>query len=152
MRGVIVVDAGRSWSTNLGRDAYIMIIPWISSWLFEFCKLPNSNCFPTVCYFPREKPLAKPMAPGSLFIIFAFTIYFPLHLFSDLLNQKYKRPWCNLFVPRSIYPIYHFYLMLFAYLEAPYPKGIDNPSCTSGCKDLFFVCRYRSRSVVWFSY
>ena len=32
----------------------------------------------------------KPTAPGSLFIIFAFAIYFPLHLFSDLLNQKYK--------------------------------------------------------------
>ena len=31
MCGVIVVDAGRSRSTNLGRDAYIMIIAWISS-------------------------------------------------------------------------------------------------------------------------
>ena len=29
--GVIVVDAGRSRSTNLGCDAYIMIIAWISS-------------------------------------------------------------------------------------------------------------------------
>ena len=35
MCGVIVVDAGRSRSTNLGRDAYIIIIAWISSWLFE---------------------------------------------------------------------------------------------------------------------
>ena len=32
----------------------------------------------------------KPTAPGSLFIIFAFVIYFYLLLFSDLLNQKYK--------------------------------------------------------------
>ena len=31
MCGVIVVDAGRSRSTNLGRDDYIMIIAWISS-------------------------------------------------------------------------------------------------------------------------
>ena len=31
MCGVIVVDAGRSRSTNLGHDAYIMIIAWISS-------------------------------------------------------------------------------------------------------------------------
>ena len=29
MCGVIVVDTGRSRSTNLGRDAYIMIIAWI---------------------------------------------------------------------------------------------------------------------------
>ena len=56
----------------------------------KFYQLPNSNCFPTVCYFSREKPLVKPTAPGSLFIIFSFAIYFPLLLFSDLLNQKYK--------------------------------------------------------------
>ena len=31
MCGVIVVDAGRSRSTNLGRHAYVMIIAWISS-------------------------------------------------------------------------------------------------------------------------
>ena len=31
MCGVIVVDEGRSRSTNLGRDAYITIIAWISS-------------------------------------------------------------------------------------------------------------------------
>ena len=35
MCGVIVVDAGRSQSTNLGRDAYLMIVAWISSELFE---------------------------------------------------------------------------------------------------------------------
>ena len=39
MCGVIVVDAGRSRPTNLGRDAYIMIIAWISSWLFEVLTL-----------------------------------------------------------------------------------------------------------------
>ena len=32
----------------------------------------------------------KHMLPRSLFIIFACAIYFPLLLFSDLLNQKYK--------------------------------------------------------------
>ena len=31
----------------------------------------------------------KPTAPGLFLILFAFAIYFPLHLFSDLLNQKY---------------------------------------------------------------
>ena len=31
--------------------------------------------------------------------------------------------------------------MLFAYLEASYPKGIDNPFNTSGCEYLLFVCR-----------
>ena len=32
----------------------------------------------------------KSTAPGLFFNIFAFAIYFPLLLFSDLLNQKYK--------------------------------------------------------------
>ena len=50
---------------------------------------PTVIVFPAVCYFSREKPLVKPMAPRSLLIIFAFAIYFPLLLFSDLLNQKY---------------------------------------------------------------
>ena len=49
----------------------------------------------------------KPTAPGSLFIIFAFAIYFPLHLFSDLLNQKYKNTLLHFifiyFIWRSIY-------------------------------------------------
>ena len=31
MCGVIVLDAGMSRSTNLGRDAYVMIIAWMSS-------------------------------------------------------------------------------------------------------------------------
>src|SRR4051812_23855166 len=33
-----------------------------------------------------------------------------------------------------------------------YPRGIENPSYASGCKYLFFMCRYRSHSVAWFSY
>ena len=35
MCGVIVVDTELFRSTNLGRDAYIMIIAWISSEIFE---------------------------------------------------------------------------------------------------------------------
>ena len=42
--------------------------------------------------------------------------------------------------------------MLFAYLEASYPKGIDNPFNTSGCEYLLFVCRCCLCSVAWFSY
>ena len=61
-------------------------------------------------------------------------------------------PCCNLFVPRSIYPIFHFYLMLFAYLEVSYPKEVDNPFNTSGCKYLLFVCRCCLHGVRRFTY
>ena len=113
---------------------------------------PTVICLPTVCYFSREKPLVKPTAPGSLFIIFAFAIYFPLHLFSDLLNQKYK----NTLLHFILFAIYLFNLLqlspVHAPFEAPYPKGIDNPFNTSGCEVLLFVCRGCLRCVAWFSY
>ena len=46
----------------------------------------------------------KSTAPGLFFIIFAFTIYFYLLLFSDLLNKKYKNTLLHfiLFGVRSI--------------------------------------------------
>ena len=55
MCGVMVVDAGRSRSTNLGRDAYIHdhCLGYHHNYLL-FYQLPNSNLLPTVCYFPRE--------------------------------------------------------------------------------------------------
>jgi len=118
----------------------------------KFYQLPNSNCFPTACYFSRQKPLVKPTAAGSFFIIFAFVIYFPLLLFSDLLNQNTKIPCCNLFIPLSIYPIFHSYLMLSCLLEVPYPKGIDNPFNTWGCEYLLFVHRFCLRGARRFAY
>ena len=42
--------------------------------------------------------------------------------------------------------------MLFAYLEASYPKGINNPFNMSGCEYLLFVCWCFLRCVAWFSY
>ena len=150
MCGVIVVDAGRSRSTNLGRDAYIMIIAWISSWLFEVLSIANSNCFLAICYFSREKPLVIPTAPGSLFIMFAFAIYFPLLLFSDPLNQKYLAALYFICAPfiLSITTL----SCLLANFWRRYPKGIDNPFNTSGCEHLLFVCRGCLRCVAWFSY
>ena len=102
--------------------------------------------------FFSTEATSETYGPGSLFILFAFAIYFLLHLFSDLLNQKYKIPCCNLFVLRSIYPIYHNYLTLSCLLEGPYPKGFDNPFNTSGCEYLLFVSRCCLRGVRRFSY
>ena len=71
---VIVVDAGRSRSTNLERDAY----------MHEHCLAIviiicfSINCstiifLPTVCFLSREKPLVKTMASMSIFhIVFRY--------------------------------------------------------------------------------
>ena len=112
MCGVIVVDAGRSRSTNLGRDAYndhcldIIMIIWSS------INFPTAICLPTVCYFSWEKPLVKPTAPGLFLILFAFAIYFFFaFVFRSIIPKNQKIP-CYTFslfilfrvLLRSIYP------------------------------------------------
>ena len=84
MCGVIVVDAGRSRSTNLGRDAYILIIDMdIVIIIRSSINCPIVFCLPTVCYFLREVT-SEIYAPGSILYHICFEIYFYL-LFSDLL-------------------------------------------------------------------
>ena len=83
MCGVIVVDAGRSRSTNLERDAYIMIIAWIS--YLKFYQLPNSNLFTHHMLFFSSKATSEICGPRvsslsylpsrSIFIHFYFQIY-----------------------------------------------------------------------------
>ena len=119
----------------------------------KFYQLPNSNCFPTVCYFFSREATSATSAPCSLFIIFAFAIYFPLHFFSDLLNQKYK----NTLLQFICSAIYLSYLPLLPHVRLPIlrrrtPEGIDNPFNSSGCEVLLFVCRCCLRCVGWFSY
>src|SRR3990170_4306061 len=71
MGGVIVVDAGRSLSTCLGRDAYIHDhrLGYRHNYAL-FYQLPNSNLFTHHLLSLREKPLVKTMAPGLSFNIY----------------------------------------------------------------------------------
>ena len=105
MCGVIVVDAGRSRPTNLGRDAYIHdhCIGYHHNYLLFYQSL-NSNLFTHRMLFSREKPLVKSTAPGLFYII----------LLSDLLFWKPKNTLLHFFFLyfilcfiRSIYPIYY---------------------------------------------
>ena len=70
---VIVVDAGRIRSTNLGRDAYIHdhCLGYCHNYLL-FNQLPNSNLFTHCMLFSREKPLVKSMPPGTIFYHIVF--------------------------------------------------------------------------------
>ena len=78
MCGVIVVDAGRSLSTNLGRDAYIHdhCLGYRHNYLL-FYQLPNSNLFIHGMLFSREKPLVKSTAPGSISYLIVFRSIIP---------------------------------------------------------------------------
>ena len=99
MCGVIVVDAGRTRSINLGRDAYVHdhCLGYRHNYLL-FYQLPNSNFFTHRMLFSREKPLIKSMPPGSIFYHICFRIYFLPLLFSDLLFQKPKNTLLHFFI------------------------------------------------------
>ena len=93
MCGLIVVDAGRSRLLVSDVMPIYMIISRYSHNYAQFCQLLNSNLFTHRKYLcSREKPLVKPMAPGSIFhrinlpstryfhcLLFCF--YFTLHLY-----------------------------------------------------------------------
>ena len=68
MCGGLVVDAGRSRSTCLKRDAYIHdhCLGYRHDY-YLFNQLPNSDLFTHRMLFSREKPLVKTMATGSYF-------------------------------------------------------------------------------------
>ena len=94
MCGVIVVDAGRSRSTNLGRDAYIHdhCLGYRHDYLL-FYQLSNSNLSTHRMLFSREKPLVEPIAPGSYqsyitktlkILLPSFVLYFILYFYFNL--------------------------------------------------------------------
>ena len=82
MSGVIVVDAESFRSSCFGHDAYIhdhrldILITMLNS-----VNCSTVICSPTVEYLcSREKPLVKPMAPGSILIISIYITLFTCFL------------------------------------------------------------------------
>ena len=100
---------------------------------------PIVICLPIVCYFSREKTLLKSTAPGSILYHICFEIYFYSLLFSDLLIQKPKIPWCNFLFIYFISCFREIFLsnVLQIYLSF-YPGGIDNPSYMLDC-DVYYA-------------
>ena len=98
-RCVIVVDACRSRSTNLGRDAYILIIALdIIITIRSSINCPTIICLPTMCYFSREATSE----------IFGPRVYYVSYLLSDLLFATFI---FRSIIPTQI-PCYTFYLHL----------------------------------------
>ena len=133
MCGVIVVDAGRSRSTYLGCDAYIMIIADYSI----FYQLPNSNLFTHRVLLMREAT-SESYGPR---------VYFSNILLSDLSFCFFLFTSTKPKTPKHIaaYFICPFYFVFLRDLSLPnlsfYRREIDNLSFMSGCKYLLFVCR-----------
>ena len=102
-------------------------------------------------FFSREAT-SEIYGPRSILYHICFEIYFYSLLFLDLLFQNPKIPFW------TFYYLFYFVLLrdLFIQNHQTNPSfargGIDNPSYASGCKYLFFMCRYRLHIVAWFSY
>ena len=123
----------------------------------KFYQLPNSNLFTQRLLFFSREATSETYGPRVSFSYYLpLQSTFPLHLFSDLLNQKYKNTLLQ-FIP--IYFIWHLiyqsittFSRQLANFWRRYPRGIDNPFNMSGCEVLLFVCRWCLRCVAWFSY
>ena len=113
-----------------------MIIPRYSHNYAQFCQLLNSsNLFTRREYLcSREKPLVKPMAPGSIFhhinlrdlLLFAFTF--------RSINPKTQKYIAALFIYLFYFVFCEIYLSKIIQINLYfYPGGIDNPSYASGC-------------------
>ena len=135
MSGVIVVDAKSFRSICFGRDAYIhdhcldILITMLNS-----VNCSTVICSPTVKYLCSwEKPLVKPMAPGSIFhhINLPTLSYFYCRLFyfASLFLFIIK-------IPRNIILSYLSDITLVSDRE-----GIDNPFIVLVARFLFFLCR-----------
>ena len=99
MCGVIVVDADRSQSTNLGRDAYILIIALdIVIIIQSSINCPTVICLPTVCYFSREDTNYGPQVYSLSYLL--WDIFLFAFVFRSIIpkTQKYLAAlFCYLF-------------------------------------------------------
>ena len=146
MCGVIVVDTGRSRSTNLGRDAYILIIALdVVIIIRSSINCPTVICLPTVCYFLREATNEIYYPRVYSLSCFLSDLLFSTFIFRSII-PKPKHTLLHFlfasFIPRFI-EIYLSNISQFLSRQLPnfwhrYPKGIEDPINTSGCKYFFF--------------
>ena len=118
----------------------------------RFYQLPNGILLPTMCYFLREatSEIYGPRVYSLLYLL--WDLYF-CFLFSDLSFQKPKNTLMHFFFTYFISCFCKIYLSnLPQFNLSLYRRGIESLSYASGCKYLFFGCRYHLHSVAWFSY
>ena len=143
MCGVIVVDAGRSRSTNLGHDAYILITSLDIVITIRFSiNCPTVISLPTVCYFLREatSEICGPRVYSLSYLLWDLFLF--AFVFRSIIpkTQKYFVAYfISIFYLSSIYPIYHkFYPVNLTISGAVTRGGIDNPLYAG--LQVFIIC------------
>ena len=131
MCGVIVVDAGRSRSTCLGRDAYIHdhALDIVITLRFSI-NCSTVICSPTILFSFKREASSETYGPR---------VYFPSYIFRSI-KPKPKNTLlqfiCFYFVLRFSNLLY---LSLSDLILASVHEGVDNPFYRVGCKCLI-VC------------
>ena len=149
MCGVIVVDAGRSRSTNLGRDAYVMIIGYCHNYL-KFYQFPNNNLFTHRLLFFSREATSEIYGPGV-----SYLLYLPLWsiLFAFIfISIKPKIPCCTLFYLRSIYSIYYNFTRPLPISGAVTRKGLTTPLTRRVARCCYLCAGAGYIVLAWFAY
>ena len=96
--------------------------------IWSSINFPIVTCSPTVCYFSREKPLVKPMAPRTLsHIICLRNLFLFAFIFRSINPKNPKLIWCTLFYLWSIYSIYYNFLHHAPISGTVTRKGLTTP-------------------------
>ena len=141
MSGVIVVDAGRSRSTCLVRDAYIHdhCLRYHHNYSL-FYQLLNSNLFTHHTLSFKREASSENYGPRVYLLSYYFQIY-------KIRNTKI--PCCNLFTFILFCPFtYLLYLSLSDLILASNHEGIGNPFITLVARFLFVCVAARDLHVV----
>ena len=135
MCGVIVVDAGRSRSTNLGREPIYMIMPRYSHNYALFFQLLDSNLFThRNTYAILREATSETYGPRVYLLSYKFPIYFALQSLLSIYIIK---------IPKI------FILLSLSDLTfASGREGIDNPFITLVARFLFVCAGTRDFRVV----
>ena len=89
---------------------------------------PTIICLPTVFLFSREKATSETYGPRVFFLIYLpLRSIFPLDLFLDLLNQKYK----NILLHFILFTIYLFNLLQPFHRHAPISRTVTRKGLTT---------------------
>ena len=88
---------------------------------------PTVICLPTICYFSREKPLVKPMAPGSSSSYICLAIYFSFEFLFRYIKPKIQKYIAALLFTLLLFVFLSIYLSLQDLILAINHQGIDNP-------------------------
>ena len=111
----------------------------------KFYELSNSNLFTHRLLFFSREATSETYGPRVFFLIYLLAIYFPLHFYSDLLNQKYK----NTLLHFILFTIYYFNLLQLSPANLPISGAVTRKGLTTPLTRRVVRCCYLCAGAVY---